>query len=364
MSAQQDDDIATVAATRRHGDLERACRRAGRRGRCVAMAPAGATCVFIAARRHAAAFEKGQPLIETAAYKVHASRREAAGMAEVHARDTDIIYVLEGRATVVTGGTVVDAKATAPDEMRGARIEGGTARTLAKGDVLIVPERRAALVQRREGTVALLRREGDAAGGDVDGRRRRDDAAHTPARTPSRGGPARRARGRGAVDGRRQHLARASAAAPAASPAASIDLATRRRRRLVKGSGATATRGSSRSISPVPDPMASRPARRCAPTTTRRRPAAPASTIRSGTVIDPTTLTQRRSTGRICFNWYRIAVTIPERIGGYDPTGADVVFETALDDYAEIWVDGELPRGARPDGRIGRQPDGTRRIAW
>ena len=67
-------------------------------------------------------------------------------------------------------------------------------------------------------------------------------------------------------------------------------------------------------------------------------------------VIDPTTLTQRRSTGRICFNWYRIAVTIPERIGSYDPSGADVEFETALDDYAEVWVDGELPRALGQSG--------------
>ena len=61
-------------------------------------------------------------------------------------------------------------------------------------------------------------------------------------------------------------------------------------------------------------------------------------------VLDPLTLTQRRATGRICFNWYRIRVTIPERIGGFDPTGSTVVFETALDDYAEVWVDGELSR--------------------
>jgi gluconolactonase len=67
-------------------------------------------------------------------------------------------------------------------------------------------------------------------------------------------------------------------------------------------------------------------------------------------VIDPTTLTQRRATGRICFNWYRIAITIPERIGDYDTTGADVEFETALDDYAEIWVDGELPRAPGQEG--------------
>jgi gluconolactonase len=60
--------------------------------------------------------------------------------------------------------------------------------------------------------------------------------------------------------------------------------------------------------------------------------------------IGPTTLDKRRSTGRLCFNWYRINLTIPERIGGYDPTGSTVVFETALDDYAEIWVDGEISR--------------------
>ena len=61
-------------------------------------------------------------------------------------------------------------------------------------------------------------------------------------------------------------------------------------------------------------------------------------------VIAPTTLNKRRSTGRICFNWYRIKLTIPDNIGNFDPTGSTVVFETALDDYAEIWVDGELPR--------------------
>src|SRR5439155_19012697 len=43
-----------------------------------------------------------------------------------------------------------------------------------------------------------------------------------------------------------------------------------------------------------------------------------------------------------CFNWYRIRVTIPERIGDLDPTGATVVFEVAIDDYAEVWVDGAL----------------------
>src|SRR6266851_9826938 len=44
-----------------------------------------------------------------------------------------------------------------------------------------------------------------------------------------------------------------------------------------------------------------------------------------------------------------ISLTIPERIGGFNPTGSTVVFETSIDDYAEIWVDGEL---TRPLGQI------------
>ncbi len=59
--------------------------------------------------------------------------------------------------------------------------------------------------------------------------------------------------------------------------------------------------------------------------------------------IPPAGLETRRSTGRLCFNWYRIALTIPDRIGAYDPTGSTAVFEVVIDDYAEVWVNGRLP---------------------
>ena len=85
------------------------------------------------------AFAKGMPLLETADYKIHASRRMEAGQAEVHTRDTDIIYVLQGSVTFVTGGTVIDPQTTGPDEIRGALIEGGTTRALNTGDVMVVP---------------------------------------------------------------------------------------------------------------------------------------------------------------------------------------------------------------------------------
>ncbi|HSB35922.1 MAG TPA: cupin domain-containing protein [Thermoanaerobaculia bacterium] len=90
----------------------------------------------------AAAFAKGAVLFDGKDgrnYMIHASRREAAGMAEVHAKDADLIYVIEGTATLVTGGAAVDPRTVAPDEIRGTSIQGGETRKISKGDVLIVP---------------------------------------------------------------------------------------------------------------------------------------------------------------------------------------------------------------------------------
>jgi glc operon protein GlcG len=86
-----------------------------------------------------AAFTKGMPLVEVGDYKIHASRREGPGMVEVHTRDTDIAYILQGSATLVTGGTAVDLKSTAPEELRGRSIRGGETRKLQPGDVVIIP---------------------------------------------------------------------------------------------------------------------------------------------------------------------------------------------------------------------------------
>ncbi len=61
-------------------------------------------------------------------------------------------------------------------------------------------------------------------------------------------------------------------------------------------------------------------------------------------VVAPDSLSARRGRGRLGFNWYRISVTIPARVGDYETAGRNVVLETTLDDAAEIWVDGELTR--------------------
>jgi glc operon protein GlcG len=90
----------------------------------------------------ATAFAKGSVLFggeDGRNYMVHASHRDGPGMAEVHTLDADIIHVLEGSATFVTGGSMENAKPTAPGEIRGTAIRNGDERRISKGDVLIVP---------------------------------------------------------------------------------------------------------------------------------------------------------------------------------------------------------------------------------
>jgi glc operon protein GlcG len=87
----------------------------------------------------AAAFARGVPLLETPEYKIHASRRTEPGLIEVHEYETDVVYVLEGEADFVTGGRVLDGKATAPGEIRGSQLEGGSVQALVPGDVVVVP---------------------------------------------------------------------------------------------------------------------------------------------------------------------------------------------------------------------------------
>lgn len=88
----------------------------------------------------AAAFEKGAVLFDASSkYMVHASHREQPGQVEVHEQDADIIYVLEGSATLVTGGDVLGARRIAPGEIRGTEVIGGETRNIRKGDVIIVP---------------------------------------------------------------------------------------------------------------------------------------------------------------------------------------------------------------------------------
>jgi gluconolactonase len=70
----------------------------------------------------------------------------------------------------------------------------------------------------------------------------------------------------------------------------------------------------------------------------------------SWAALEPADTMRRLANGRVCFNWYRIAVTLPERIGDVDVTGSTVVFEVVVDDYAEVWVNGEMPHALGDTG--------------
>ncbi len=140
------------------------------------------------------------------------------------------------------------------------------------------------------------------------------------------------------------HAAQTTSSVPSGKPETMIDLATDEGAKLVKGQW----RYSDTRIvevdfkAPGPDKQPTgRPIK-----TYDYEPKAGTAEFDDSTweAISPTSLTDRRSTGRICFNWYRIKLTIPERVGSFDTKGSTVVFQTALDDYAEVWVDGEISR--------------------
>jgi len=67
------------------------------------------------------------------------SHREGSGLAEWHEKQADLIMISAGEITMVVGGTIVDGKTTAPGEMRGSSIQGGTDLKLGPGDVLHIP---------------------------------------------------------------------------------------------------------------------------------------------------------------------------------------------------------------------------------
>jgi quercetin dioxygenase-like cupin family protein len=81
---------------------------------------------------------KGGALVTAPDLIVMMIRRTAAGQVEVHDKETDTLYVLDGAATIVTGGTMVGGSVTAPGQQRGTEIKGGEAHKLTKGDVMVI----------------------------------------------------------------------------------------------------------------------------------------------------------------------------------------------------------------------------------
>ena len=86
-----------------------------------------------------AKFSTGGLLLDAGAYKLDAGRRIAPGEVEYHAHTVDVMHVVEGNATVVTGGEMIGVHTVGDGELRADSVSGGHTHALAPGDVLTVP---------------------------------------------------------------------------------------------------------------------------------------------------------------------------------------------------------------------------------
>jgi mannose-6-phosphate isomerase-like protein (cupin superfamily) len=94
---------------------------------------------FVDHDKVAAALAKGGPLVTASDVLVSGSHRDKPGQVEVHDKEMDVIYVIDGTATFVTGGKIVGAKSSRPNQWLGTDVTGGTTHKLVKGDVIVVP---------------------------------------------------------------------------------------------------------------------------------------------------------------------------------------------------------------------------------
>lgn len=94
---------------------------------------------YIGHDKVAEAISKGGDLVKASDLTVLGSHRAGPGQVEVHDKETDVFYVVEGSATFITGGTMIDGKKTRPDQWLGKDIKGGETHHLAKGDVIVIP---------------------------------------------------------------------------------------------------------------------------------------------------------------------------------------------------------------------------------
>ena len=83
--------------------------------------------------------KNANPLIPGDAYNVQTNKRTANGNIEIHEKETDIFYVMDGSATIIVGGMAVEPRQTRPGQMTAKDIQDGQTYNLKKGGVLVIP---------------------------------------------------------------------------------------------------------------------------------------------------------------------------------------------------------------------------------
>jgi|SRR5271166_1307996 len=97
-----------------------------------------------------------QRILQLAPYNVNLEYRTSVGPASIHEKEAELFFVIDGSATLVTGGKLTEEKRTNPENLSGNGIEGGESRQIAKGDYIIVPENTAHWFSKIDGTLILM----------------------------------------------------------------------------------------------------------------------------------------------------------------------------------------------------------------
>jgi quercetin dioxygenase-like cupin family protein len=97
-----------------------------------------------------------QPILQLAPYNVSLEYRVAVATGSVHQTEAELFYVIDGGGTMVTGGKLIDEKRTNAENLSGTGIEGGTARKIAKGDFVMVPENTPHWFSAIDGSLTLM----------------------------------------------------------------------------------------------------------------------------------------------------------------------------------------------------------------
>ena len=97
-----------------------------------------------------------QNILRLAPYQANLEYRASVGPASVHETEAEMFYVVDGTATMITGGKLVGETRTNAENLSGTAIEGGSSRSVGKGDFIMVPEKTAHWFSKIDGVLVLM----------------------------------------------------------------------------------------------------------------------------------------------------------------------------------------------------------------